>query len=122
MDLHAADGSAAPRGGPSEGKGASLKGFRSRGLEQVISSHGFNTPKHTGRCAADCKTLREYRRHTFSGRKHPGRGVRLDLLSGKRLDSKMGALGAVFEASWAVLEASWALLGRFKYHYTTTVV
>ena len=36
----------------------------------------------------------------------------MDLLSGKRLDSKMGALGAVFEASWAVLEASWALLGR----------
>ena len=37
IDLHAADGSAAPRGGPSEGKGASLKGFRSRSLEQVIS-------------------------------------------------------------------------------------
>ena len=36
----------------------------------------------------------------------------MDLLPGKRLDSKMGALGAVFEASWAVLEASWALLGR----------
>ena len=35
-NLHAADGSAAPRGGSSEGKGASLKGFRSRGLERVV--------------------------------------------------------------------------------------
>ena len=36
----------------------------------------------------------------------------MDLLSGKRLDSKMGALRAVFEVFLAVLEPSWALLGR----------
>ena len=39
----------------------------------------------------------------------------MDLLSGKRPDSNMGALGPVFGASLgalgAVLEASWALLG-----------
>ena len=37
VNLHGTCIESAARGGPSEGKGASLKGFRSRGLEQVIS-------------------------------------------------------------------------------------
>ena len=53
IDLHAADGSAAPRGGPSEGKGASLKGFRSRGLELVMRNLDLTRHAHR-RFAADC--------------------------------------------------------------------
>ena len=36
----------------------------------------------------------------------------MDLLSGKRPDSNMGALGPVFGVSWALLGRSWRHLGR----------
>ena len=75
---------------------------------------------HTGRCAADCKTLRNTAAH-LSGRKHCGRGACLELLSAKLdsgLDSKrvLEGSGALVEGSWAPLGMSWALLGRSGRH------
>ena len=75
---------------------------------------------HAGRCAADCKTLRDTAAH-LSGRKHRGRGACLELLSGRWLDgnqdSKLrlgrfwGPLGSVLGALGCVLARSLGVLG-----------
>ena len=116
--------------GRARGVGVSLKGFDSRGLDTAALDHNLKTPKHTGRCAADCKTLGDTAAH-LSGRKHGGRGACLESLFGKWLDSNLdrklrlgrfwsplgsvlGALGCVLGALGAVLVAlgdSWGALG-----------
>ena len=53
----------------------------------------------------------------LNGRKHRLRSVSLDLLSGKRQDSNMGALGVVLQTlewSWRPLGQSWRSVGRYR--------
>ena len=125
MDLHGRGRSweAVRRHGAAQarGGGASLKGFSSRGPEQVINFLRFKTPMHTGGVRRIVRRFASTAVH-LSGRKHCGRGVCLDLVFGKWLDSgldsklhlgRLGGFGAVLEALGdslgavgAVLEAS----------------